>query len=53
MWQVHESSHGAHLVRHVVYPLKYQHGRHLLQQVLDVDAASGGEYGRGAQDPFL
>ena len=39
MWQVHDISHGAHLVRRVVYPLMHQHGRHVLQQVLDVDAA--------------
>ena len=39
MWQVHDISHGAHLVRRVVYPLMYQHGRHVLRQVLDVDAA--------------
>ena len=39
MWQVHETSRGDHLVRRVVYPLRYQHGRHLLRQVLDVDAA--------------
>ena len=39
MWQVHETSHGAHLVCHVGYSLEHQHGRHLLQQVLNVDAA--------------
>ena len=39
MWQVQETSHGVHLVRHVGYPLEYQHGKYLLRQVLDVDAA--------------
>ena len=39
MWISLETSVGTHMVRNVATPLDFRHGRHVLQQVLDVDAA--------------
>lgn len=38
-WQESETPHGAHLVNSVTCPFDSRHGRHLLKQVLEVDAA--------------
>ncbi|MYB77756.1 MAG: hypothetical protein F4X83_11845 [Chloroflexi bacterium] len=38
MWQPHETPLGVHVVRSVVNPAEYRHGKYALRQVLDVDA---------------
>lgn len=37
MWQTHETPLGVHVVRSVVNPPNYRHGKYALRQVLDVD----------------